>query len=130
MLMITPLFACDNTGDDESNNPPPETPKQTVFYDELVRIPKFYACEQFDNIEDATAYAKTWNKDYEIFIPDIEEADSLRIDFITYRSGEEKEIFSHLIKFKYTSEEPFYWLIETPIPLFQYKTRSCPIRLF
>ena len=113
MLMITPLFACDNGGNnDESNNPPPETPKQTNFYEEKLTIynPKFYCYEQFDNIEDATAYAKTWRKDYEIFIPDIEEAGSLRIDFITYQSREEKETFLHKIEFEYTNAEPYYLL--------------------
>lgn len=112
MLMITPLFACDNTGNDESNNPP-ETPNQTNFYEEILTInnPKFYCYERFDNIEDATAYAKTWRKDYELFIPDIEEADSLRMDFITYRSGEEKEIYSHKIEFEYNNAEPYFKII-------------------
>ena len=106
-LLLTPLFACDNTGDD-GNNPP----NQTNFYEEILTIssPKFYCYEQFDNIEDATAYAKTWREDYELFIPEIEEADSLRIDFITYQSGEEKEIFSHKIEFEYVNADPFYVL--------------------
>ena len=106
-LLLTPLFACDNTGDD-GNNPP----NQTNFYEEILTIssPKFYCYEQFDNIEDATAYAKTWREDYELFIPDIEDADNLRIDFITYQSREEKEIFSHKIEFEYINAEPYYLL--------------------
>ena len=109
--MISPLSACNNGNNDESNNPP-ETPKQTNFYEEKLTIynPKFYCYEQFDNIDDATAYAKTWREDYELFIPDIEEADSLRIDFITYQSREEKETFLHKIEFEYTNADPYYLL--------------------
>lgn len=113
IVFMLPLFACDDGNNNESNNPPPETPKQTVFYDELVRIPKLYACERFDNVEEAKAYAKTWREDYELYIPVLEKADKLSIEFITYRSADEKEKFSHLIKFKYTSEYPFYWLMGT-----------------
>ena len=110
MLMISPLFACNNGNNDESNNPPPETPKQTNFYDEILteKNPKFYCYERFDNIEDATAYAKTWQKDYELFIPNIKEADSLRIDFTTYASHVEKEAFFHKIEFEYNNAEPYF----------------------
>ncbi len=102
------LLACN----DESETPPPEKPPQTNFYEEILYIknPKFYCYEQFDNVEDASAYAKTWREDYEIYIPDIEDADNLRIDFLTFRSADEKEKFSHKIEFAYTNAEPFYKL--------------------
>ena len=109
MLMISPLIACDDGNNDEGKIPP-ESPKQTNFYDEILteKNPKFYCYERFDNVEDATAYAKTWRNDYELYIPKIEEADSLRIDFITYASHVEKEAFFHKIEFEYKNAEPYF----------------------
>ena len=108
VLMISPLFACDNGNNDESNNPP-EPPKQTNFYNEVLnlRLPKLYCYEKFDNVEDAKKYAKTWKEDYELYLPIIE-ADNIAIEFLTFRSGEEKEKFCHKIEFKYTNAQPFY----------------------
>ena len=110
VLMISPLFACDNGNNDESNNPPPEAPQeQTNFYNEVLNLslPKLYCYEEFDNVEAAKKYAKTWKKDYELYLPIIE-ADNIAIEFLTFRSGEEKEKFCHKIEFKYTNAQPFY----------------------
>ena len=117
MLMISPLFACDNTGNDESNNPPPETPKQTNFYEEILTIssPKLYCYEQFDNIDDATAYAKTWREDYELYIPAIQDADNLKIVFITYQSDSEREKFYHKIEFEYSVDGDYFLMGNTTV---------------
>ncbi len=108
VLFSLPLLACN----DESDTPPPEKPPQTNFYEEILyKInTRFYCYEQFDNVEDAAAYAKTWKENYEIYIPDIEDADSLIIHFATFRSADEKEVFCHKIDFEYTNAEPFYSL--------------------
>ena len=116
LIIMFPLFACDNGGkNDESNNPPPEPPKQTLFYDEQVISDIFVAYEEFDNIEDASKYVKTWRKDYEIYIPNIEDADSFKISVTTYRSGAEKERFKHFVSFVYEKAEPYYKLEGTTI---------------
>ena len=111
-LLLTPLFACDNTGDD-GNNPP----KQTNFYEEILTIssPKLYCYEQFDNMDDATAYAKTWRENYELFIPEIEEADSLKIKFITYRSDSEREKFYHKMEFEYSVDGDYFLMGNTTV---------------
>lgn len=110
VLMISPLFACDDGNNDESNNPPPETPKYTYYYDELVKSTVFLSYEEFNNIEDATAYAKTWRKYYEIYIPEIKTADSLKISITTYLGAGEREKVKHYVEYIYENAEPFYRL--------------------
>ena len=110
LIIMFPLFACDNGGNNDESNNPPEPPKQTVFHDEQVISEIFVAYEEFDNIEDASKYVKTWRKDYEIYIPKIEDADSFKISVTTYRPNAEKERFKHFVSFVYEKAEPYYKL--------------------
>ena len=110
LIIMFPLFACDNVGDGESNNPPtPLTPQeQTYFLDNFLDLPQLIGFEEFDSISEAEEYIKTWNKNYEMFIPNVEEKDSITISIRSFSDRDEKEKFSHLVKYVITKAEPFY----------------------
>ncbi len=107
IVFMLPLFACDNTGNDESNNPP--TPQeQEYFYKDFVKEPRFYAYEEFNSFEEAKNYVKSFRNDYELFIPTVSEADLIKIEFTTCIALEEREKFSHTVEYEIIRNEPFY----------------------